>query len=101
MSMQNGLILYAAILGFTHIKWSAKGERQAGEMLTLHLCPKTEGGSLDAKPSEIFVPQDSMSTVQLKLRTLKQFDPVFVSLEQQRDRLVFKSFVDFPGAATK
>ena len=44
----------------------------------------------------VSVPQDFMGAVQLKLKSLKQFDTVFVSVEQQRDRLVFKSFFEMP-----
>lgn len=94
--MQNGLIMCASILDFSHFKWAAKENRPAGEMMTLHLCPKTPDGSLDVKPSEVSVPQDFMGAVQLKLKSLKQFDTVFVSVEQQRDRLVFKSFFEMP-----
>jgi len=93
--MQNGLIFCGALLGKSHIKWGAKADRKEGEMLNLFVCPKDTSGTLDVKPEEVMVPADAISSVEAKLRTMKQLDTVFLSVEKQRDRLVFKSFVDF------
>jgi len=92
--MQNGLIFCGALLGKSHIKWGAKADRKEGEMLNLYVCTKDTSGSLDVKPEEVMVPADAISSVETKLKTLKQLDLIFLSVEKQRDRLVFKSFVD-------
>lgn len=91
--MQNGLFFSGALLGKNHIKWGAKGDRKAGEMMNLFICPKATTG-LDVRPEEIMVPSDSIDAVNLKLLHMKQFDTVFLQVEKQRERLVFKSFMD-------
>lgn len=92
--MQNGLILCGAILGKKHIKWGDKGDRKAGEMLTLYVCPKSDNGSLDVQPVELSVASDDIPSVDIKLATKKQFDVVFMQVEQFRDRLSFKQFIE-------
>ncbi|NCD15391.1 MAG: hypothetical protein EOL92_09215 [Bacteroidia bacterium] len=92
--MQNGLIFVGALLGKSHIKWGAKADRKEGEMLNLYICPKANGTSLDVKPEEVMVPADAISSVEARLSAMKQFDTVFLSVDKQRERLVFKSFVE-------
>lgn len=92
--MQNGLIFCGALLGKSHIKWGAKADRKEGEMLNLYICPKANAGSLDVKPEEVMVATADIPLVETKLQTMKQFDTVFLQVEKQRERLVFKSFVD-------
>lgn len=92
--MQNGLIFCGALLGKSHIKWGAKADRKEGEMLNLFICPKASNGSLDAKPEEVMVSTDLMPDVERRLLTMKQFDIVFIQVEKQRERLVFKQFLD-------
>ncbi len=92
--MQNGLIFCGALLGKSHIKWGAKADRKEGEMLNLYICPKASNGSLDAKPEEVMVSTDLISDVERRLLTMKQFDIVFLQVEKQRERLVFKQFLD-------
>lgn len=92
--MQNGLIFCGALLGKSHIKWGAKADRKEGEMLNLYICPKASTGSLDSKPEEVMVPTDLIPEVERKLLPMKQFDIVFLQVEKQRERLVFKQFLD-------
>ena len=92
--MQNGLIFCGALLGKSHIKWGAKADRKEGEMLNLYICPKASNGSLDAKPEEVMVSTDLIPDVERRLLTMKQFDIVFLQVEKQRERLVFKQFLD-------
>lgn len=92
--MQNGLIFGGALLGKSHIKWGAKGDRKEGEMLNLYICPKASNGSLDVKPEEIMVSSEYIRQVEAKLLPLKQFDTIFIQVEKQRERLVFKNFIE-------
>lgn len=92
--MQNGLILAGALLGKKHVKWGAKTDRVAGEMLNVYVCPKVNGNGLDVTPEEVMVPVDQIPMVEAKLSTLKQFDVVFMAVDKQRERLVFKQFID-------
>lgn len=92
--MQNGLIFGGALLGKSHIKWAARADRKEGEMLNLYICPKASGGSLDVKPEEVMVPADQIVAVTGRLMAMKQFDTVFLQVEKQRERLVFKGFLD-------
>lgn len=92
--MQNGLIFCGALLGKIHIKWGAKADRKEGEMINLYICPKASNGSLDAKPEEVMVSTDLIPDVERRLLTMKQFDIVFLQVEKQRERLVFKQFLD-------
>lgn len=95
--MQNGLMMCAALLGVKHIKWGANKEgRKEGEMITLFMCPKSSDGSLDVQPQEINVSADDVQTVQKRLITAKQFDVFIVSLDKQKERLIFKGFFDLP-----
>ena len=95
--MQNGLIFSGVLCGKNHIKWAAKGDRKAGEMMTLYVCPRANG-SLDVKPEEVMVSSDLIDVVNAKLLQSKQFDVLFIQVDKQRDRLVFKSFIDIPKA---
>ena len=53
--MQQGMLIIGSLLGIRHFKWEANANRKAGEMLTLYICPKTEGGTLDAEPCSISI----------------------------------------------
>ena len=90
--MQNGLIFGGALLGKSHIKWGAKADRKPGEMLNLFICPKS--ASLDVKPEEVMVPSENITQVESRLLTMKQFDTIFIQVEKQRERLVFKNFIE-------
>lgn len=86
-----GLTMTAALLGYSHFRYPAKGERPAGEMMTLYMCEQTNG-NLEVKPVEVSVPQDQISNVMMHIRKFVQFDLLTVKLTLQRERLVFNAF---------
>lgn len=101
--MQQGTIIYGALLGINHFKWAAKPDRPAGEMLTIYLCPKTEGGTLDAEPITISVPSENVPSAMMKLKELKQFDLAMVSVQplparpgERQVRFAYRGFFDLP-----
>lgn len=101
--MQQGTIIFGAILGMNHVKWAANANRQAGEMLSMYVCPATDGGTLDAEPITISVPSENVPSALMKLQTLKQFDSVMVSVQplparpgERQVRFNYRGFFDFP-----
>lgn len=98
--MQQGMLIIGSLLGIRHFKWEANANRKAGEMLTLYICPKTEGGTLDAEPCSISVPSENVPSALGTVQKKKQFDTVVVSVQQvpgrngERDRLMYRCFYD-------
>lgn len=102
--MQQGTMIFGALLGINHIKWGDKGDRKAGEMLTIFLCPKTDGGTLDAEPVTVSVPSENVASAMLKLKEMKQFEPMLVSVSplparqgERQVRFQYRGFFDLPG----